>query len=178
MQQRALIALALVCGPALLLADEPTTALDVTIQAQILDLMRRVSQEHHTSVILVTHDLAVAAEFCDTIAVMYAGRIVEQGPAEALVTHPQHPYTRGLLACRPRISEYGQKVLPIPGNVPELTNLPSGCAFAPRCPHARPACEAGPIPLMQTEAGGFNRCLIPVDYRRDPDWSWNQVERI
>jgi oligopeptide/dipeptide ABC transporter ATP-binding protein len=178
MQQRALIALALVCGPALLLADEPTTALDVTIQAQILDLMRRISQEYHTAVILVTHDLAVAAEFCDTIAVMYAGRIVEQGPAETIVTHPQHPYTRGLLACRPRISEHGQKVLPIPGNVPDLVDLPSGCAFAPRCPHARPACAAGPIPLMQTEAGVFNRCLIPVDYARDPDWSWNQVEPI
>jgi oligopeptide/dipeptide ABC transporter ATP-binding protein len=178
MQQRALIALALVCGPALLLADEPTTALDVTIQAQILDLMRQVSQEHHTSVILVTHDLAVAAEFCDMIAVMYAGRIVEQGPAEALVTQPQHPYTRGLLACRPRISEQGQKVLPIPGNVPDLTNLPPGCAFAPRCPGARPVCEAGPIPLTRSETGAFNRCLIPLDYARDPDWSWNQVEQI
>jgi len=132
MQQRALIALALVCGPALLLADEPTTALDVTIQAQILDLMRQISQERHTAVILVTHDLGVAAEFCDTIAVMYAGRIVEQGPAYTVVTNPQHPYTRGLLACRPRISEYGQKVQPIPGNVPDLVNLPPGCAFAPR----------------------------------------------
>ena len=178
MQQRALIALALVCGPALLLADEPTTALDVTIQAQILDLMRRISQEHHASVILVTHDLAVAAEFCDTIAVMYAGRIVEQGPAEALVTNPQHPYTRGLLACRPRISEQGQKVQPIPGNVPELTNLPSGCAFAPRCQYAQPACSEGPIPLMQPAEGVFNRCLIPVDFVRDPEWSWNQVGRI
>ena len=175
MQQRALIALALVCGPALLLADEPTTALDVTIQAQILDLMRQINQERHTAVILVTHDLGVAAEFCDTIAVMYAGRIVELGPAEAVVTDPQHPYTRGLLACRPRISEHGQKVQPIPGNVPDLVNLPPGCAFAPRCAHARPACAEGPIPLVQPETGVFNRCLIPVDYQRTPDWSWERV---
>ena len=178
MRQRVMIAMAIACDPKLLIADEPTTALDVTIQAQILDLMRRISQEHHASVILVTHDLAVAAEFCDTIAVMYAGRIVEQGPAEALVTNPQHPYTRGLLACRPRISEQGQKVQPIPGNVPELTNLPSGCAFAPRCQYAQPACSEGPIPLMQPAEGVFNRCLIPVDFVRDPEWSWNQVGRI
>ena len=178
MQQRALIALALVCGPALLLADEPTTALDVTIQAQILDLMRQINQEHHTAVILVTHDLGVAAEFCDTIAVMYAGRIVEQGPAEAIVGNPQHPYTRGLLACRPRISEYGQKVQPIPGNVPDLVDLPPGCSFAPRCPHARPACEEGPVPLLQPEAGVFNRCLIPVDYVREPGWTWDRAESV
>jgi ABC-type dipeptide/oligopeptide/nickel transport system ATPase component len=115
MQQRALIAIALACGPALILADEPTTALDVTIQAQILDLMRRINQDRGTAIILVTHDLGVAAEFCDTIAVMYAGRIVEQGPVDEVVMHPQHPYTQGLLACRPRVSERDLRVQPIPG---------------------------------------------------------------
>lgn len=178
MQQRALIALALVCGPALLLADEPTTALDVTIQAQILDLMRRINQEHDTAVILVTHDLGVAAEFCDRIAVMYAGRIVEQGPAESVVVDPKHPYTRGLLACRPRIAEQVNKVQPIPGNVPDLANQPPGCAFAPRCPIAQPACTQGPVPLVEDAAGVFNRCLQPIGYQRKPGWSWDTVERI
>lgn len=177
MQQRALIALALVCGPALLLADEPTTALDVTIQAQILDLMRQINQEHSTAVILVTHDLGVAAEFCDEIAVMYAGRIVEQGPAEQVVTDPQHPYTRGLLACRPRIVEEIRKVEPIPGNVPDLANQPPGCAFAPRCPLAQPACSAGPVPMITNGTPVLNRCLQPLDYRREPGWSWDTIVR-
>ncbi len=123
MQQRALIAIALVCEPALLLADEPTTALDVTIQAQILD---RINQDRGTAIILVTHDLGLAAEFCDTIAVMYAGRIVEQGPVDEVVAHPQHPYSQGLLNCRPRISARYQHVQPIPGNVPDLASLPLG----------------------------------------------------
>jgi oligopeptide/dipeptide ABC transporter ATP-binding protein len=178
MQQRALIALALVCGPALLLADEPTTALDVTIQAQILDLMRQINQEHNTAIILVTHDLGVAAEFCDTIAVMYAGRIVEQGPVEMVVTRPQHPYTQGLLACRPRIAEKGQKVQPITGNVPDLTELPAGCAFAPRCPLAQPACETGPVPLIQSQPGVFSRCLYPLQYVRDNTWTWDHVMSV
>jgi oligopeptide/dipeptide ABC transporter ATP-binding protein len=175
MQQRALIALALVCGPALLLADEPTTALDVTIQAQILDLIRQINQEHNTAVILVTHDLAVAAEFCDTIAVMYAGRIVEQGPTEVVVSDPQHPYTRGLLACRPRIVEKIRKVEPIPGNVPDLSNQPPGCAFAPRCALVQSACKEGPIPLIDHGMGVLNRCLQPVGYQRDPGWSWDTI---
>jgi oligopeptide/dipeptide ABC transporter ATP-binding protein len=178
MQQRALIALALVCGPALLLADEPTTALDVTIQAQILDLMRRINQEHNSAVILVTHDLAVAAEFCDSIAVMYAGRIVEQGPAESVVINPQHPYTRGLLACRPRIGEQIKKVQPIPGNVPDLANQPPGCAFAPRCSLVQPACTEGPVPLVENAAGVLNRCLQPIDFQRKPEWAWETVVRI
>jgi len=172
MQQRALIAIALVCEPALLLADEPTTALDVTIQAQILDLMRRINRDHGTSIILVTHDLGLAAEFCDTIAVMYAGRIVEQGPVDDVVTHPQHPYTQGLLNCRPRISERDQRVEPIPGNVPDLADLPPGCAFAPRCSRHQAVCDTGPIPLVETSPGYISRCLLHVDYRRDGDWVW------
>lgn len=175
MQQRALIAIALVCGPALLLADEPTTALDVTIQAQILDLMRRINQERGTAIILVTHDLALAAEFCDSIAVMYAGRIVERGAVDQVVENPQHPYTRGLLGCRPRISARGQRVQPIPGNVPDLVDLPAGCAFAPRCSHHRSICEAGPIPMIETETVHVNRCLMHVGYQRDAGWEWSDV---
>ncbi len=161
MQQRALIAIALVCGPSLLLADEPTTALDVTIQAQILDLMRRINRERGTAIILVTHDLGVAAEFCDSIAVMYAGRIVEQGPVDQVIEHPKHPYTRGLLNSRPRLGERRHRIQPIPGNVPDLVNLPPGCAFAPRCPYARPECSAGPIPLFPVgENGHVARCIL------------------
>jgi oligopeptide/dipeptide ABC transporter ATP-binding protein len=175
MQQRVLIAIALACNPALLLADEPTTALDVTIQAQILDLMRRVNQDHKTAIILVTHDLGVAAEFCDSVAVMYAGRIVESGGVDQIIETPQHPYTEGLLACRPRISDVRKKIAPIPGNVPDLTELPPGCTFAERCPHAQEACSLGPIPLLETNQGQFSRCLLHTNFDREPGWLWNQV---
>lgn len=172
MQQRVLIAIALACNPALLLADEPTTALDVTIQAQILDLMRRINQEYGTAIIFVTHDLAVAAEFCDSIAVMYAGRIVEQGDINQVIENPQHPYTQGLLKCRPRIVTPKQPIAPIPGNVPDLIDLPSGCAFAPRCPAAQPVCDEGPIPLIETNSGHLSRCLLQTDFRRSEAWTW------
>ncbi len=175
MQQRALIATALVCGPALLLADEPTTALDVTIQAQIIDLMRRINQERGTAIILVTHDLGLAAEFCSRIAVMYAGRIVEQGTVDQMVENPQHPYTQGLLNCRPRISMRELRVEPIPGNVPDLAELPEGCAFAPRCAHVQPACQAGPIPMVSIEADRLSRCLLHIDYHREDAWKWDHT---
>jgi len=174
MQQRVLISIGMVCEPALLLADEPTTALDVTIQAQILDLMRRINRDHGTAIILVTHDLGLAAEFCDSIAVMYAGRIVEQGTVEQVVHNPQHPYTQGLLACRPRIAARSQRIQPIPGNVPDLADLPAGCTFAPRCAHSQPVCEAGPIPIIQLGAGHASRCLRAADYQRDPAWQWDE----
>ncbi len=177
MQQRALIALALVCNPTLLLADEPTTALDVTIQAQILDLMRRINQEHGTAIILVTHDLGVAAQFCDNIAVMYAGRIVEKGPVDQIVEDPQHPYTRGLLDCRPRIVRPRTPIAPIPGNVPDLVDLPPGCTFADRCPLAQPTCSLGPVPFVEVAEGQIARCLAHVQFHRDPDWTWESVVR-
>jgi len=175
MQQRTLIAIALACNPALLLADEPTTALDVTIQAQIINLMKQINQERGTAIILITHDLGLASEFCDRIAVMYAGRFVEQGTVDDIVENPQHPYTQGLLDCRPRIGERDQAIRPIPGNVPSLANLPHGCAFASRCPHVRDICEQGPIPMFETEPGHLNRCLITSDFQRDPDWTWDTV---
>ena len=178
MQQRALIAIALVCRPALLLADEPTTALDVTIQAQILDLMARINEEHGTAIILVTHDLGVAAEFCDTIAVMYAGRIVERGAVDEVVETPLHPYTEGLLQCRPRITRPKRPVAPIPGNVPDLGDLPEGCSFAARCPKRSDICTLGPVPMVEVGDGHWSRCLMHVGYRRDPSWTWaTRLER-
>lgn len=178
MQQRALIAIALICGPALLLADEPTTALDVTIQAQIIDLMKRINRQHGTAIILVTHDLALAAEFCDRIAVMYAGRIVEQGTVDQIVERPQHPYTQGLLACRPRISIQDQQIQPIPGNVPDLVDLPPGCAFAPRCSQYKQVCEEGPVPMIEINSGQFSRCLLQSNYWREVDWKWDDIVSI
>jgi len=175
MQQRTLIAIALVCGPALLLADETTTALDVTIQAQIMNLMKQINQERGTAIILVTHDLGLAAEFCDRIAVMYAGRVVEQGTVDEIVESPRHPYTKGLLDCRPSLGQRGKSIRPIPGNVPNLAELPDGCSFAPRCEFAQEACGGGPIPMFETQPGHLNRCLISSDYVRDPAWDWESV---
>jgi oligopeptide/dipeptide ABC transporter ATP-binding protein len=175
MQQRTLIAIALACSPALLLADEPTTALDVTIQAQILNLMKQINQERGTAIILVTHDLGLASEFCDRIAVMYAGRIVEQGTVDEIVEKPRHPYTQGLLNCRPRIGERDQTIRPISGNVPSLANLPNNCAFSSRCSFVKDVCEAGPIPMFETEPGHLNRCLLTSDYQRQADWEWDTV---
>ena len=177
MQQRALVAIALVCGPSLLLADEPTTALDVTIQAQILDLMQSINRDHGTAIILVTHDLGLASEFCQRIVVMYAGRIVEQGNVGQVVEHPQHPYSQGLMACRPQISQRDQRLQPIPGNVPDLVGLPAGCAFAPRCPYTRDVCKAGPIPMFPAHDDHMSRCLLHVDFHREADWDWGDFVR-
>ncbi len=175
MQQRALIATALACEPKLLLADEPTTSLDVTIQAQIMDLMRRINQEHGTAIILVTHNLDLAAEFCQRIAVMYAGRIVETGTTDQITESPLHPYTRGLLTCIPRISLQRTRIEPIPGNVPDLADLQPGCPFADRCAEARPACQEGAVPLFRHSPGRLVRCLARIDQVRSSDWSWSQM---
>lgn len=177
MQQRALVAIALVCGPSLLLADEPTTALDVTIQAQILNLMQSINRDHGTAIILVTHDLALASEFCQRIVVMYAGRIVEQGNVGPVVERPQHPYSQGLMACRPQISRRDQRLQPIPGNVPDLVDLPAGCAFAPRCPYTQDVCKAGPIPMFPVQDDHMSRCLLHVDFHREDDWGWGDFVR-
>lgn len=160
MQQRALIAIALSCNPKIILADEPTTALDVTVQAQILDLLRRINQEFGVSIILVTHDLGLAAEFSHQIAVMYAGKVVEKGPTEMVTEDPKHPYTQGLLACIPRIAGERRKLTPIPGSVPDLIDLQVGCSFEPRCPHAREGCLGEDIPLIDLEDGRQVRCIL------------------
>ncbi|HEU5428173.1 MAG TPA: ABC transporter ATP-binding protein, partial [Actinocrinis sp.] len=137
MRQRAMIAMALVCDPKLLIADEPTTALDVTVQAQILDLMRDLQQEFNSALIIITHDLGVVAELADNIMVMYAGKAIEYGPAKTVFTEPQHPYTWGLLGSMPRLDRpVLERLLPIPGTPPSLINVPSGCPFHPRCAFA------------------------------------------
>src|SRR5213078_1987658 len=145
LRQRVMIAIALACRPALVIADEPTTALDVTIQAQILDLLRDMKSAFHLSLLLITHDLGVVAETADRVAVMYAGRIVETGPVRAIFHSPRHPYTQGLLASIPGGTP-GQRLRAIDGSVPLLGALPPGCAFNPRCPDRFEPCTAAPPP--------------------------------
>ncbi len=161
MRQRVMIAMALACRPTLLIADEPTTALDVTIQAQILDLMRRLQAETGTAILFITHNLGVVAEIAHRVAVMYAGRVVEEGDVRALFKNPKHPYTRGLLACMPHLGQgkgESARLEAIPGNVPSPTARPSGCTFAPRCAYAEPACAAAEPALEQVEPGHAARC--------------------
>ena len=161
MRQRVMIAMALSCNPEVLIADEPTTALDVTIQAQILELMREIQQRTGTAIVLITHDLGVIAETADRVAVMYAGKKVEEAPVMALFDTPLHPYTRGLMASMPHLDAPlgpGRGTLPeIPGMVPSLSDLPEGCRFAPRCPLAAPQCREEP-PLIAYAPGHLAAC--------------------
>jgi oligopeptide/dipeptide ABC transporter ATP-binding protein len=164
MRQRAMIAMALACSPALLIADEPTTALDVTIQAQILELLREVRETTGTAILLITHDLGVVAETADEVAVMYAGRIVEQAPVAELFAGPQHPYTIGLLGAVPRLAGGRAQLATIAGNVPDPLHLPLGCRFAPRCPFAEPACRATDPALREMSPGHIAACIrAPLD---------------
>lgn len=159
MRQRVVIAMALACKPRLLIADEPTTALDVTIQAQILDLIKNLQQEMGMSVMLITHDLGVIAETCDSVVVMYAGRVVESGSVYRLFDAPTHPYTRGLLASIPTLDTTPKSRLSIiEGMVPGLLDLPAGCRFANRCPHVQPACENAPPETEDVEPGHQVAC--------------------
>jgi oligopeptide/dipeptide ABC transporter ATP-binding protein len=157
MRQRVMIAMALACDPELLIADEPTTALDVTIQAQVLELMRELQQKTGTAIILITHDLGVVAESCDDVVVMYAGQVVEQCSVEQLFTFPQHPYTVGLLGSLPRLDERRERLVAITGTVPDMANPPSGCRFQARCPFRVEKCADMPD-LMEISAGHFSRC--------------------
>jgi oligopeptide/dipeptide ABC transporter ATP-binding protein len=170
MRQRAMIAMALSCRPKLLIADEPTTALDVTIQAQILELLARLQQEMRLGLLLITHDLGVVAEVCDEVAVMYAGQIIEEGAARKIFKHPGHPYTRGLLRSVPRLADatrgVASRLETIEGTVPSLHDLPPGCRFAPRCPHRAPICDEGTVPFFDTGDGHPARCTL-YDPRRD-----------
>jgi peptide/nickel transport system ATP-binding protein len=165
MRQRVTIAMALSCDPRLLIADEPTTALDVTIQAQILDLLQKLQRERGMGILFVTHNLGVVAEIADRVAVMYAGRIVESGPVAEVFAHPRHPYTKGLLRSVPRLGqavELKRSGMPLPtirGNVPSLRNLPKGCAFANRCDYAVEACGLAVPPLVAVTSTQKSRCI-------------------
>ena len=160
MKQRVAIAMALMGEPDLLIADEPTTALDVTIQAQILELIRHARQTHGTAVILITHDLGVVARLCDTVAVMYAGRIVEYNRTRALFERPAHPYTRGLLASNPIFGRRRASLTAMPGQPPDLLALPAGCAFAPRCSQAEERCRREEPPVVVLPGGFHHRCPV------------------
>jgi peptide/nickel transport system ATP-binding protein len=164
MRQRVMIAMSIICHPTLLIADEPTTALDVTIQAQILDLMRRLQKDLGMSILFITHNMGVVAEIADDVAVMYAGEVVEQGPVKDLFSRPRHPYTEGLLASIPNaqrdVDERGQRkrLIPIEGTVPSLYAMPPGCTFAPRCSMAEAACDVS-VALDEIAPGHLSRCL-------------------
>jgi len=168
MRQRAMIAMALALKPKLLIADEPTTALDVTIQAQILELMRTLRDETGTAIILITHDLGVIAELVQDVAVMYAGRIVEVAPVEALFAQPQHPYTIGLLGSIPKLAIEQARLPAIEGQVPNPLDLPPGCRFSPRCPFATARCAGEDPPLMEITAGHFAACwYAPLELKSE-----------
>ena len=156
-----MIAMALACKPALLIADEPTTALDVTIQAQILELMKELQQAEGTAIILITHDLGVVANICRRVNVMYAGRFVEEAAVDDLFARPRHPYTLGLLKSIPRLDTADETLTPIRGQPPDLIHLPSGCAFNPRCPNVIERCPQEVPPLSAGENAGRFACFNP-----------------
>jgi peptide/nickel transport system ATP-binding protein len=177
MRQRAMIAMALANDPKLLIADEPTTALDVTVQAQILELIERLQGEFDTAVVVITHDLGVVAEMADEIAVMYAGRIIEKADTETIFVAPEHPYTWGLLSSIPRLdSPRGEELVPIAGRPPSLINLPGGCSFHPRCPYVREA-HKHTDPVLEPAPGTTNHqvaCLLASDTRRK---LWSELQQ-
>jgi len=159
MRQRVMIAMALSCNPKLIIADEPTTALDVTIQAQILDLMKDLTRQMGVSLIIITHNLGVVARYCDRINIMYAGRVIERGDAREIYHNPRHPYTLGLLKSVPRLDRpRKEKLDPIEGQPPDLANLPQGCYFRPRCNYATDRCAIEYPPLVRISEGHLSAC--------------------
>ncbi len=160
MRQRVMIAMAMACDPELLIADEPTTALDVTIQAQILDLMRNLNKEKETAILLITHDLGVVAEICERVVVMYAGKVVEEGTAKEILKDPKHPYTQGLIRSLPKIHEKEQKLYSIPGTVPKPGKGKIGCRFAPRCEYAFDRCFQEDPKLLSIGNERYTRCFL------------------
>jgi oligopeptide/dipeptide ABC transporter ATP-binding protein len=158
MKQRVIIAIALACSPELLIADEPTTALDVTIQAQVLEMINKLKKDYHTAMIMITHNLGVVAEVCDDVAVIYAGEIIEYGSKEAIFDHPTHPYTLGLFGAVPHLYDDVERLSPIAGMPPDPSNLPTGCHFNPRCPHGQERCRSEIKALVEIEPGHFSRC--------------------
>ncbi|MER3455412.1 MAG: peptide ABC transporter ATP-binding protein [candidate division GAL15 bacterium] len=169
MRQRVMIAMALSCNPAVLIADEPTTALDVTIQAQILDLMRELQREFGTAIVLITHNLGVVAEMCDRVVVMYAGRPVEYADVVRIFKEPKHPYTWGLLNSVPKLSERAERLVPIEGQPPSLIDLPPGCAFAPRCPFALEVCTTADPPEYPVGSDHTARCYLYSEHATPED---------
>jgi peptide/nickel transport system ATP-binding protein len=160
MKQRVVIAIALACDPGLRIADEPTTALDVTIQAQVLELMKKLKQQFNASMILITHDLGIVADICDKVAIMYAGRVVEYADKRALYTRPVHPYTIGLFNSVPDLDEDKDELNTIPGLMPDPMDLPTGCTFHPRCANAIPECSTAKPAMTEFEPGHFVACPI------------------
>jgi peptide/nickel transport system ATP-binding protein len=158
MKQRVVIAMALACNPELLLADEPTTALDVTIQAQVLDMIANLREKYNTSMIMITHDLGVVARVCDQVAVVYAGQIIESGSKVDIFDHPTHPYTIGLFGALPKLTGDETRLHPIDGMTPDPTDLPQGCKFSPRCPHASDSCRQQDPAMTEISPGHFCRC--------------------
>jgi peptide/nickel transport system ATP-binding protein len=158
MKQRVVIAMALACNPELLLADEPTTALDVTIQAQVLDMIASLREKYNTSMIMITHDLGVVARVCDQVAVVYAGQIIESGSKVDIFDHPTHPYTIGLFGALPKLTGDETRLHPIDGMTPDPTDLPQGCKFSPRCPHASDSCRQQDPAMTEISPGHFCRC--------------------
>ena len=157
MKQRVVIAMALLCRPEILIADEPTTALDVTIQAQVIEIIRDLIEQFHMSMILISHDLGVVAETCDQVAIMYAGEIVEAGHIREVYQHALHPYTVGLFSSIPRLDDDSEKLIPIEGQIPNSAALPEGCKFHPRCKHCQEVCRLQPPPV-QREGEHIYRC--------------------